>query len=229
MALPPRIVRRYQEGIEKVLALDYESFWAFISALEDVPLALVPSKLAPQLASRIGSISQDDLEEIIPAVLSLCTLRDEFGFSTSEVAEDASLAVEDVSDEDRERLKDRFAQLLESEPLNVLAKSGSLLTNQQRWMQKVQILTDLRPVFETGPKTSLRAGVIVHTLKVSYFENGDAREFFVAMDANDLRDISKQIKRADSKAEVLRSVLDAAEVPYVDDESKAGEGEDDTV
>ncbi len=229
MALPPQIVRRYQGGIGKVLALDYESFWALISALEDAPIALVPSKLAPQLASRIGSISQGDLEEIIPTLLSLCTLRDEFGFSTSEVAEDASRAVEDASDEDRERLKDRFAQLLDLEPLNVLAKSGALLINQQRWMQRVQILTDLRPVFSPEPKDSLRAAVIVHTLKLSYFEDGEAREFFVAMDANDLRDLSKQIERAISKAESLRSVLDAAKVQFVDDESKAGEGEDDTV
>lgn len=224
MALPPRILQRYREEIEKVLELDYESFWALVSALKDAPLAIIPEKLAPKLASGTHAIPQSDLENILRTLFTLCTLRDQIGLSTSEVVEDVSRVVEAASDKDRELIKDRFTELLDLDSVNIIAKSGSLMTNQERWMQGVQILTDIRPVFGAKTEDPPRAAVIAHTLKLSYFGDGEAKEFFIAIDANDLRDLSEQIERANSKAESLKSVLAIAGVPYVDDKRKVGEG-----
>lgn len=228
MAIPRNILRRYQGEIDKVLALDYESFWALASALRDAPLKLVPDNLAPELALRVEAIPPSDLEDIVRTLLTLCTLRDQIGAPISEVAEDVSRSVEGASDEDRERIKDRFIELLDLDSLNVIAKSGSLMLNHERWMLRVQILTDIRPVFGPKPKDPPRAAVIAHTLKLTYFEDGENREYFIAMDANDLRDLSEQVERANEKTESLQSVLAAAGVPYVDDKRKLGkEGSND--
>ncbi len=228
MAIPRNILRRYREEIDKVLALDYETFWSLASALRDAPLRIVPDNLVPELASSVESLSQSDLEDIVRALLTLCTLREEVSASTSEVAEDVSRVAEDVSKEDRERIKDRFAHLLDLDSLNVIAKSGSLMINHERWMLGVQILTDIRPVFGPRPEDLPKAAVIAHTLKLRYFESGENREYFIAMDANDLRDLLEQVKRANEKAESLQSVLAAAGVPYVDDKQKMGKGDNDT-
>ena len=69
--------------------------------------------------------------------------------------------------------------------------------------------------------------MIAHTLKLSYFEDGENKEFFIAMDANDLSDLMEQIQRANSKAASLKSVLAIGGVPYVDDKRKAGKEEND--
>lgn len=222
MALPSRILQRYQEEIEKIL--DYEPFWELTSALRDAPLKVMPENLAPELALKTKDLSQADLEAIVRALLTLCTLRDQVGAHTSEVAEDISQSLEAASPEDRERIKDRFADLLDLDSLNVIAKSGSLMTNHERWMLGVQILTDVRPVFGPKPKDPPRAAVIAHTLKLSYFAEGESKEFFIAMDTNDLQDLLEKIDRANSKAESLKAVLAAAEVPSVDDKRKAEEG-----
>lgn len=227
MALPATILRRYREEVETVLALDYETFWALVSALGDMPRSLIPEKLAPELASEVGSVPQTDLEEILRMLFSLCTLRDRFGLSTPEVAEDVSGVLEAASDEDRERVKDRLTELLDLDRVNVIAKAGILQINHERWMQTAQILTDIRPVFG-DPKESPTAAVIVHTLKLSYFGGNEIEELFVAMDSNDLHDLSQQIDRASSKAASLRSVLDASKVHFVDDERETGGEEDDS-
>ena len=152
MALPPRLLQRYREEIEKVLELDYESFWTLVSALRDAPLVIVPEKLVPELASEMNAIPQNDLESILRTLFTLCTLRDQIGASTSEVVEDVSRVAEAASAEDRELIKDRFTELLDLDSVNVIAKSGSLMTNHEHWMLGVQILTDIRPVFGAKPE-----------------------------------------------------------------------------
>lgn len=227
MAIPSRILQRYQEEIEKVLALDYEPFWTLVSALRDAPLKIIPDNLVPELTPKIEAITQSDLEKIVRTLFTLCTLRDQLDSSTSEVAEDVSRVIEDASDEEHELIKDRFTELLNLDSVNIIAKSGSLMTNHERWMQTAQILTDIRPVFGPRTKDPPRAAVIAHTLKLSYFEDGENKEFFIAIDANDLHDLSEQIERANSKIESLKSVLAIAEVPYVDDKRKVGKEEND--
>lgn len=228
MDVPQTILRRYQEEVGEILALDPESFSTLVSALKETRLTVIPSTLALELAPKVQTISQRHLEEIVTLLLSLCSLRDQFDSSTREVSESASRAIREASDEDRERIKDRLVELLSLESLNIVAKSGSLQTNQERWMRRVQILTDMRPVFGSNPKDPPKAAVIMHMLKLSYFEDGEAKDFFVAMDTNDINDLYVQLERASLKAGSLKSLLAAAQVTYVEDEYKTGEGKDGT-
>jgi len=86
-------------------------------------------------------------------------------------------------------------------------------------LREVRILTDVRPVFEpSAPEAAPAGAVIVHTLKISYRGDNSAKDFFVALDSEDVRQLTEQLERARSKAESLKSVLKAAEVPYIDAE-----------
>lgn len=221
MALPPRILRRYREEIEKVRALSDESVRELVSALEDAPLTVSVEALVTELVSQVDTISRGDIEEILRTLLSLCVLRDQFGLSTLEAAEAIARTTE-KSNEDRNHLRDRFVVLLGLDSLNLVAKSGALMFNQQRVFREAQILTDVRPVFGPDPEDPPTAAAIVHALKISYFENNELREFFVALDTNDVHEFSKVLDRANSKAKSLKSVLP---VRYVDTgENREGEG-----
>lgn len=215
MKLPQRVLLRYQEEIEKIRVLDDATFQDLVSTFEDAPRTVNTNTLTQHVASKIKAVPQSDIEEIVPALLSLCTLRDQFDSSTSEAAEDIAREVE-ASEEDRQRLRDRLTLLLDLDLLNVVAKSTVLLINHQRFMREAQILTDIRPIFGARAEDPPTAAVLVHTLKVSYFENNEFKDFFVALDAEDVRRLRELLVRAEEKAGSLRSVLEAANVPRVD-------------
>lgn len=223
MAIPHRILRRYSEEIEKIHVLDEEPFRALVLALEEATLTVNTRTLASELAPKVSAVSQSELEEILPALLSFCLLRDQSEASTAESAEDVSHAVQ-ADDEAREHTKARFIKLLNLDSLNVIAKSGSLQINRERWLLRVQLLTDIRPVFGINPENPPRAAMVAYTLKLTYLEDGAEREFFVAVESDDISDLLDQLERANSKTEGLRSVLAAAEVPYVDDGYREGKG-----
>jgi hypothetical protein len=59
--------------------------------------------------------------------------------------------------------------------------------------------------------------VITHTLKISYWDDSNQnRDFYMALDAVDVRNLRASLERAEAKARSLRSILDQAEVPLVE-------------
>ncbi len=77
-------------------------------------------------------------------------------------------------------------------------------------MHASKILSDLRYVFKSDPEEEPYGAVIVHLLKLTYHEDTEHKEFFVAMDDGDLRHLKEVIERAEKKARTLRRKLDAA-------------------
>lgn len=217
MVLSSRTLQRYRDKIGKIRALKDEFVREMVSAFENAPLTVSVETLVSELDLHNDIISRSDIEEILSALLSLCVLRDQSGSSTAEVAEDLAREVEE-NDADRSHLRDRLVVLLGLDALNLVAKSGALMVNQQRFFREAQILTDVRPVFGPAPEASPTGAVIVHTLKISCFENNEFKDFFVALDVNDVRTLSKVLARADSKAESLKSVLMDTPMRYVDAE-----------
>jgi hypothetical protein len=88
-------------------------------------------------------------------------------------------------------------------------------------LQDVRIVTDVRPVFEPDTvETAPRGAIILHQLKLTYWAHGstNTENFFITLDANDVRNLLEQLERASSKAASLKAVLESAQVPYVDSE-----------
>ena len=60
--------------------------------------------------------------------------------------------------------------------------------------------------------------MIVHTLKISYHEGRRVKEFFVSLDPEQVDELIRVLGRAESKAESLKRMLSATNVPYIDGE-----------
>jgi hypothetical protein len=91
------------------------------------------------------------------------------------------------------------------------------MIEQPRFMRRARILTDIRPVFGATDDPPI-AAVVVHTLRLSFFEDNESKEFFISLDAEDLRTLRDQLDRASSKAESLKEVIDKTGIDYVDTE-----------
>ena len=88
----------------------------------------------------------------------------------------------------------------------------------------IKILTDVRYVFQTNPEEEPFGAVIVHTLKLSYHENDDHKDFYIAMDDDDLIKIRDVLDRADAKANILASKLENAKISYLGNENRIKKG-----
>jgi hypothetical protein len=225
MASSLTIPEDYEEGYAKLIALDESAMGRFIAALQGAPMVLQPIDLASTVAERLeGSIKDDDVFEIILALVSLYPVEDDFE-NNDQLAEAICEAIIEgdseklsLPEEGRERFKQRLIKLLDIDSVRVASKANGLLHDYERVICNARVLTDIRPVFGVSPEGPPKAALIVHMLKINYHDAEGLKEFYVAMDSDEMDQLMYVLDRADAKSKSLRAVLDAAKLPHVDSE-----------
>lgn len=91
--------------------------------------------------------------------------------------------------------------------LGITSKALSILQEHERTFHDARVLTDIRPVFEAGSEGPPEAFVVVHELKIAYYEGQQLRHFYVALEAQDLQVLMGQVKRAMNKEGLIRPML----------------------
>jgi len=114
----------------------------------------------------------------------------------------------DFNEQTKSALDLNLRALLDVRSLQVGHKAALLQVEHGRVFTNARILTDIRPVFsepvEEGP---LASALVIHTLKIEYWESGDQKSFFVALDAEDIQTIYEQVERAKLKEKRLRAEI----------------------
>lgn len=226
MAAALTVPKQYQNGYAKIRDLDDESFRELLAALQKIPSTISFTSLASAVAAMVDTIAVSDVEEIVPAASFLHTLEDGLELSVSEVAERIARGMEEIAPEklksppDRnDAFQARLLEILKLDSLSITARAGGLSIENERSLSEARIITDIRPIFERkNPQAPPAGAVIIHTLKISYRDDNQRRSFFVTLDNDGILELSEQLERASSKAESLKSVLKAAQVPYIDAE-----------
>lgn len=224
MAILLRVPEQYEEGIAKIRDLSDESTRELLAALQDPPSTFNEFSLSSAVAQKVDTIAASDVEEIVPALLSLYSYRDYSQSAISEVAEGIAQAMSEsaseqlkISSGDFDLFTGRLVELLSVEPLNVAVRAGMLSLENEHSLQDARVLTDLRPIFEPeNPEKPPKGAVILHTLKISYRGDNRIKNFFVTLDTEDMRMLLEQLERANLKAQSLKSILKAAQVPHID-------------
>jgi hypothetical protein len=223
MAQAIRIPPQYKPGLVKLRAMSEDSFQELLVALRDAPPSISSDSLLPRLRSAVSSLSPQDIGDVVPAIVSLYPLRAQLNSLPPDVAESVVRAMEEDEESETEftgemrgRFKERLIALLSLDSLDVAEKASNLLFEHEHTLREARIVTDIRPVFGENPEDPPAGAVIVHMLKLGYYEGSIYRELFVALDDSDIRVLQDLLARAESKAEALKSVLEAAKVPYVD-------------
>lgn len=216
----------YESGLAIIVGLSDDSVSELVFALETIPSKLFPYTLAHEIAHSVQSIPVDDLSEVIETLQSLYLTRVHHEVSAEEMADDiAEAATENglseqlrVSGLDRDKLKDRLTRLLSIEALEILAKALGILRNNQTVFHEARIITEIRPVFGTSVEEPPPAAVILHMLNITCHGTEGHKEFFIALDTDDLEVLRDVIDRAETKAESLKTMLNKAGTTYLETE-----------
>jgi hypothetical protein len=220
-----KIPERYQNGLVAILALDDDALEKLISVLQNAPLKMFPPSLSQSIAPNLEDIPTGVLNDIVETLLSLYFTKQHHETPPDSMAEDITNAVQEsdlkefrLPTEDREVFKNRLIRLLSIERLETLSKGLVVLRTSENVFHDARIITEIRPIFGSDPEIAPTAAVILHMLNVTYHREGEMKEFYMALDPDDLDMLRDVIDRAELKAESLRSLLDTAKIAYLDTE-----------
>jgi hypothetical protein len=222
---PLRIPKENEVGLKKLAALDDESVRELASTLREVSPVLSPTELSSKVASEVDTIPRRDIDDIVGVLLPLYLVREAREASTPEIAEDVCQFMDQsddnelrLSSNDRARFKTYLVELLDVETVRLGSKALEMLFENQRSFLSARIVTEVRPIFGSHPEDTPAGALIVHMLKITYREEGQNKEFFVALDTTDVDKLGNVLDRADKKAESLKAFLDRSRVSYIDPE-----------
>jgi len=116
----------------------------------------------------------------------------------------------------RGKFVEAVVRLLSVHSFDVNAKTTSLLSEYQHLLHRTRTISDVRYVFESGDTPEkIAAGVVVHSLRVDYFVDGEPKQIFFALDRKDIEALIGDLQRALKKEETLRAQIKATGVAIV--------------
>jgi hypothetical protein len=202
-------------------------------ALKGCTPALMSDDLSTALAKKLVGTPGFDEKTIDAVVRTLfavyIVLRTN---NLSSAAESAAQVVETVRKEPDvygeppegwDAFEHKLQQLLDDEVLGLSAKAVAVSSETVGHVHSVRVLTDARPIFSNDANEGPKAFAIIHTLKIDYFGEGRNREWFMALDGDDLENLQIAVERALEKERSLRSTLQRLETPVLS--WKVGDGE----
>lgn len=211
----------YEAGLKIILSLSNESIAELTSALLKIPAKVFPFSLADEIAVNVQSIPIDDLGNILETLQSLYFSNLDYEAPADIMAEEISQVAAQkggLSQEDREKLRDRLAELLDIESLRIVTKALRVLRNNQHIFHDARIITEIRPVFSSDVEEPPPAAVILHMLNITCHGTDGHKEFFIAMDTDDIEVLRDVIDRAEAKTLGLKQMLNKAGTIYLETE-----------
>ena len=172
------------------------------------------SLAANHVSEKLG-LSYDSVRDVLDGLSSLRGLMARNGFSVEELllAVDASIeryaldAWKNKSYPKWKAAREPIAAALRSipndSPILIYQKTKELTYAHQFVLTEVNVITDLRPVFDQNAEQVL-ALVLTHVLMISYQDGSDSRRIEFALDATDMLKLQRAAERAQKKTALLR-------------------------
>lgn len=211
----------YKDGLVGILNLDDKHYENLLSTLKETPLTLNFPKFMSSVASQVPEV--EALDEILETLISLYVAIIGHDMSLETFVSELCQAAEEkqdeqlkITEENKEIFKDRLFNLLDISSSTDLLKAANVRSDHMNVYQEARILTDIRPVFATNIEDDLRGIVIVHSLKICYSGGNESKDFYVAMDDNDIKTLAEIFDRASQKSKKLRAILQDAKIKDIE-------------
>ncbi|YAF96119.1 MAG: hypothetical protein AB3A66_26985 [Nodularia sp. CChRGM 3473] len=217
-----QIPDKFKPGFELLVRIESKTVEKLIDALRQASPSLLIEDLASAVASQVEVLTQEEVVDIIEALVSLYNFREYIGTSIDKLIEGISQAVQEddelpeIVDEQKQEFQRRLAIFLEFDGvLSVTSKAIDVVRDHERIFTGSRILTDMRPIFESDLEKDPAGVAIVHMLKIEYADLEGKHEFFVALDSIDVDQLRQQLDRAERKAKSIGSMLKKANISYL--------------
>ena len=218
------IPERYRAGVSAIRSLDEQSVQAIKTALDgtgrqesDDPGAVqsTSGNMAITAVTSVSSVKPAEFKLIGEAIAALYGVKSSRDVSTEAFAEEICDALESIPEEnlrlpqtERAQFKEKLLALLSADVFGLVTKIRELTIEHERTFCHARIVTDLRPVFGSSVEDGPRAMLVEHILRLAYHQGSEKpQDFYVALDADDLRTLRQIIDRAEAKAKTLKSAV----------------------
>jgi len=117
--------------------------------------------------------------------------------------------IKEISETDFELFSLFLKEILSlHDTLGVRAKAYRLMPQNQHVFRRSEIYSDIRAVFRPDkPDIKPSAAVIVHSLKIDYYEDYEEKAFYFGLSENDLQQLMNTIECAIKKHECLKRMI----------------------
>jgi hypothetical protein len=191
-----------------------------LRVLSDLPLSIDFDASTKALVPKLAASHIKQPEKLLKVLISLSVTRAHSDPPTNEFVEDVLEAIDEsdpkiLAGKRRFHARQLLRKLLSFEPLSLAAKASHLLREQAHLLASSRILTDARPVYGHDPEKKPSAMLINHTLQLTYFDNGEHKEFFIALNQKDMANLKKALDRAIAKTGSLTDVFKSSNLKIV--------------
>ncbi len=216
-----KIPKAHKEPLRKLACLDAAARTRLITAMQGAKAVLDPDDLIAQVTKQ-ADLDPSLVDSIIWMLVSMYRNADGDPRQFASDAVDAAKGELEELKKDKEEwaafTRDLAALLACDESLGVTAKVLSVRREYGNVFCSARILTDIRPVFGPDPSRTPLAAAIVHTLHIAHHEGDSHEDFYVALDAEDLRKLRDQIERAVKKEASLKVIIQETPMKYLTSE-----------
>ncbi|MBN1197968.1 MAG: hypothetical protein JXA23_01360 [Bacteroidales bacterium] len=202
-----QIPKQFLEGFKALYAIDENDFQRLIDSLQIVPVGLGPNSFIKTLKS---NLEYPWISQVAATIFSLGSLLESQEFTNDELSNELASAYGEgldltLAEEQKAIYSKRNKELLKNlGSLKLSFKALNLLTENNQNFVESHIITDIRLVFQEEIDQKNRNAVIIHKLKIDYRKEGEPKQFYIALDNNDLKKLKKQIDRALEKEEIIK-------------------------
>lgn len=165
------------------------------------PLSTLAERIRPHV-----TLPPSQVEAILEALSALYSVRVENEQSVDAFIRDVSMAMrrggvegESISDGEASKLEERLTRLLSIESFTISSKASDLQFAHERVFDSARIFTDIRPVFGGEGVGDVRGAVMINQLRISCVEGPGVKDFFFALDQDDLVALKKVLEGAEGK------------------------------
>jgi hypothetical protein len=223
MASLVRIPARVQKVLLEIGKLEEASFEELLSLVKRAAGAVESKQKGVELARSLKTIPWDMGSQFLEALLPLYFLKNSSTKPVDRIVGDICFTLsvshdlaEKPNSERLDRIGSRLSQLLSVESIDEALRARTLSWEAACVFSRARILTDIRPVFAADAQGKPRGAIIVHSLKLSYLQNGQERDAYFTLDAKDLSDLSSVLERAKVKENTLQTFLASTDLHPID-------------
>lgn len=205
----------------KLVELNDNSYQELMASFSNSTPLYKPDKLISKLVAETSSISRDDAEDIIATVMPLYRLQIESTLSIPDFVDEFCKSIEQsavdkkVIDGQLNDLKKRLIEILNVKSIAIASRAIEIISEHEHVFSDSRVFTDVRPIFTQNPQDTPEVTVIIHNLKISYFDDKKNKEFFIALDSTDLQKLIDVLERSKTEAESVRAFLKKANLTQI--------------
>lgn len=210
-----RIPNNFISGFEILHELSIDDVKELASIIAQIPQGIGPRNFNSFLKSKFDKIQLTELSSTIYSFGNLLLTSKK---SKEEIAQGLSNSFFDEMNIDSDNsLQDKILIILDSaDNLKQTFKAIDLISDNDIIFSKGRIFSDIRLLFEDSIESysTNRKAVIIHRLKLESSKNGNNKDYYFALDSNDLVEMKDLIDRAILKDNQIKS--DYSNIEFLD-------------